>query len=273
MMFSFILAAIVGVTEPPSAEQYYANALEAMRDLAQPNYATYDVRLHITGMGFALTREPNGKASIGLGWGQGMKPEALFSAAYRKSDDLTSVETPQGWGVIRSPVFDPTWNGVDDWIRYGFNGRPDSGTALPLPTPALGGLPTIAAVQTMGVAFYNVSDAGAATCANGDAAHRVHLIARRDPLDHPLTDAVIDERTRRFCYVRLAMHQSVVAAGYSGTFELNIADIAGESLVRGGTIEFVVRLMGFGVKHVRMTFAYDHFAFPAKLSDGVFPVT
>ena len=123
----------------------------------------------------------------------------------------------------------------------------------------------------MGVAFYDVSDAGAATCANGDPAHRVHLIARRDPLDHPLTDAVIDERTNRFCSVRLAMHQSVVAAGYTATFELNIADVNGESLVRSGTIEFVVRLMGFGVKHVRMTFAYDHFSFPPTLAADMFP--
>ena len=99
----------------------------------------------------------------------------------------------------------------------------------------------------------------------------MHLIARTDPLDHPLTDAVIDERTNRFCFVRLAMRQSVVAAGYTATFELNIADIDGESLVRSGTIEFVVRLMNFGVKRVRMTFTYDHLAFPPTLPPDMFP--
>ncbi len=271
MMLFFILAAVVGVAEPPSAEQYYATAIETMRDLPQPSFATYDVQLHITGMGISLTRQPNGKASLSVGWGRSMKPEAFFSAAYRKSDDLTSVQTPQGWGTTRSPLFNPTWYGVNDWIRYGFDGRPESATAAPPPTPDANGLQTIAAVRTMGIAFYDVSDAGAATCANGDPAHRVHLIARRDPLDHPLTDAVIDERTNRFCYVRLAMHQSIVAAGYSGTFELNLADVDGESLVRSGTIEFVVRAMGFGVKYVRMTFAYDHFSFPATLADDMFP--
>jgi hypothetical protein len=256
---------------PPSAAQYYAHAIEAMRDLPQPTFATYDVHVHVTGMGFGLLREPNGKASIDVGWGRGMSPAASFPAAYRKSDDLTSVQTPQGWGVTSSPIFDPTWNGVNDWIRYGLNGRPDSATALPSSAPGADGLPEIAAVQAMGLAFYDANDGGAATCANGDSAHRIHLIARRNPLDHPLTDAVIDERTGRFCFVRFGMHQSVVAAGYSSTIELNIADIDGQSLVRSGTIDVTARAMGVGVKRVTMTFAYDNFAFPTTLAGDMFP--
>ncbi|MGC2129440.1 MAG: hypothetical protein WA629_05005 [Candidatus Aquilonibacter sp.] len=270
MILSFILAAVVGVPAPPSAEQYYIRAIEAMRNVPQPTFATYDVYVHVTGLGFFLTREPDGKASINLTLSGG-KPDASFPAAYRKSDDLTSVETPQGWGVIRSPIFDPTWHGVDDWIRYGFNGRPDSVTAPPLPTPDTNGLPVIAAVRVMGVAFYDVSDGGSATCANGDSAHRVHLIARKDPLDHPLTDAVIDTRTNRLCRVRFEMRQSVVAAGYTFTTELDIADVNGESLVRGGKMDFVGRALGIGIKSVRITFAYDHFAFPQELSDALFP--
>jgi hypothetical protein len=253
--------------QPPSAEQYYSQAVEAMRNVPQPKYATYDVHVHITGLGFELMREPDGKASIDLTLSGG-KPDTTFPAAYRKSDDLTSVLTPQGWGIVRSPIFDPTWNGVEDWIRYGWSGRSDSATAPPSPTPDANGLPVIAAVRAMGVAFYNVSDGGAATCANGDPAHRVHLIARKDPLDHPLTDAVIDERTTRFCSVRFEMRQSIVAVGYTFTTELNIADVDGESLVRNGTMDFVGRAVGIGVKRVTMTFAYDRFAFPPTLDDA-----
>jgi hypothetical protein len=266
---AFILAA--QMAEPPTAAQYYAHAIEAMRDVPQPNFASYGVHVHVTGLGFMLNREPNGKASIDIGWGKGASKDASFSAAYRKSDDLTTVRTPQGWGVTSSPIFDPTWNGVNDWIRYGFNGRPDSATAPPLPAPDPNGLPEIAAVQTMGLAFYDAQDGGAATCGNGDAAHRIHLIARSDPLDHPLTDAVIDERTDRLCSVRLAMHQSVVAAGYSGTIDLNIEDVNGQSLVRNGTIDFLVRAMGIGVKHFTMRLNYDNFAFPATLAGDMFP--
>jgi hypothetical protein len=262
MMLSLILAAVVGIPAPPSAEQYYARAIESMRSVPQPNVATYNVQLHITGLSFSLTRDPNGKASINLTLGRGN--DATFAAAYRKNDDRTSVETPQGWGTIASPIFDPTWNGVYDWIRYGFNGRPDSATALPSPTPDANGLPVIAAVRAMGVAFYDASDGGAATCANGDPAHRVHLIARKDPLDHPLTDAVIDTQTNRFCFVRFEMRQSVVAAGYTFTTELNISDVNGESLVRSGAMELIARAIGIGVKRVTITFAYDHFTFPAK---------
>lgn len=258
--------------EPPTAAQYYAHAIEAMRDVPQPDFATYDVHVHVTGMGFMLSREPKGKASVGIGWGdKAMRSDASFSAAYRKTDDLTAVQTPQGWGIITSPIFDPTWNGVNDWIRYGFNGPPDSATAAPLPTPDADGLREIAAVQAMGLAFYDAQDGGAASCANGDAAHRIHLIARRDPLDHPLTDAVIDERTGRFCSLHFGMHQSVVAAGYSGTIDLSIEDVNGQSLVRSGTIDFLVRAMGIGVKRFTMRLGYDDFAFPATLAGDMFP--
>ncbi|HVA27439.1 MAG TPA: hypothetical protein VNF68_04625 [Candidatus Baltobacteraceae bacterium] len=255
--------------KPPSAEQYYAQAIRAMRDVPQPNYATYNVHVHTTGVGFFLTRGPNGRATINLPWGG--SGDARFSAAYRKSDDVTALKTAQGWGVIRDPLFDPTWNGINDWIRYGITRRPDSATAQPSPTSDANGLPLIAAVRAMGVAFYRVSDAGAATCANGDPAHRVHLIAYSDPLDHPLTDAVIDTRTDRICFLRLEMRQSVIAAGYNSTFELNIADVNGESLVRNGAIVVIARVAGIGVKSVKVRFAYDRFAFPISLDDGMFP--
>jgi hypothetical protein len=269
---SVLYALRANAAPPPSAQQYYAQAIEAMRDVPQPDYATYNVHVHVTGIGFILTREPNGEASIGL-WlhDQRAKPDAKFSAAYRKSDDLTSVETPQGWGIIRSPIFDPTWNGVYDWIRFGLNGRPDSATEPPPPTPDGSSLPVIAAVRAMGVAFYDVTDGGAATCANGDQAHRVHLVARKDPLDHPLTDAVIDVRTNRLCYARLEMRQSVVAASYTSTIELNVADINGESLVRSGAIDLTLRAAGFDVKHITMSFAYDDVAFPPTLAGELFP--
>ena len=263
-----MLAAAMSLAAPPSAEQYYAQAIQAMRGVPQSNYATYDVHVHTRGLGFILTREPNGKASIDMSLGRGS--DATFSAAYRKSDDRTSVETPQGWGTVRLPLFDPTWNGVEDWIRYGINEPPDAATPLPSPTTDANGLPMIAAVRAMGVAFYNVSDGGAATCANGDPAHRVHLVARRDPLNHPLTDAVIDEHTNRLCFVRFKMRQSLVAVGYSSTFELNIADVKGESMVRSGKIKFVARAVGIGIKSFTMTFAYDRFAFPDRLSNEVF---
>lgn len=97
MILSFILAAVVSAPAPPSAEQYYMRAIEAMRNVAQPDFATYVVHVHITGLSFSLTRDPHGKASINLTLGRGN--DATFAAAYRKSDDLTSAKTPQGWGL------------------------------------------------------------------------------------------------------------------------------------------------------------------------------
>ena len=269
-----ILAALLALQSvAPSAEQYYARAIEATRGLQQPNLTTYVVHLHISGMGFALSLEPDGAASVSIGWGRAMRSDASFPAAYRRSDDRTSVETPQGWGVVDSPIFDPTWGGVDDWIRYGFSGRPALASPRPLSTPDVSDVPEIAAVRAMGVAFYDVRDGGAAQCADGASAHHVHLVARRDPLDHPLTDAFIDERTGHLCFVRFVMRQSVVAAGYTGTIDLNITDVNGQSLIRSGTYDFVFRAMGFGVKRVTMTFSYDSFTFPETVPGGMFPAT
>src|SRR5271170_7362346 len=155
MVFAIVAVVAMSLAAPPSAEQFYAQAIETMRNVPQPNYTTYDVHVHTSGLGFSITRGPDGKASIDMPLSRGA--DAMFSAAHRKSDDRTSVETAHGWAVIHFPLFDPTWNGVNDWIRYGpLNERPDSATALPLPAPVASGLPVIAAVSTMGIAFYNV---------------------------------------------------------------------------------------------------------------------
>ena len=246
----------------PSAAAYYAHAIEAMREVQTPAVVSYDVKVHVRGLGFFITRDKSGEASMQMPLARGA--DATFSAAHRGSDGRTLVQTPDGWGTIRTAFFNPTWDGVNDWIRYGFNDPPHvAPQATPSPEPS--GLPVIAAVRAMGIAYYNVSDGGAATCANGDPAHRVHLIARKNPLDHPLTDAVIDQRTNRICTVRFAMHQSVVAAGYSSSFELNIGDVNGVSLVQGGNIDLMLRAAGVGLRHITVSFVYDHFAFPSTL--------
>ena len=38
--------------QPPSAEQYYAQAIQTMRNLPQPDFATYNVHVHVTGLTF-----------------------------------------------------------------------------------------------------------------------------------------------------------------------------------------------------------------------------
>lgn len=275
MMLFAVLVALASPhanAAPPSAEQYYAQALAAMNALPQPAYATYDTHVHVTGAGFVLSRQSDGESSIGLiVGGRTAKPDATFGAVHRRSDDLTALKTPQGWAFESSPIFDPTWTGVDDWMRYGVYGRPKTETPAPTPAPEPNGLKVIAAVRAMGVALYRVVDEGGAMCASGDPGHRVHLIAYRDPLRHPLTDAVIDERTDHLCFVRFGLHQSIVAAGYDATIELNIDDVGGYSLVRSGKVTLTGRVAGFAVKSITMHFTYDRLAFPAALPTGTFP--
>ncbi|HET9030062.1 MAG TPA: hypothetical protein VFN49_07795 [Candidatus Aquilonibacter sp.] len=264
-------APIAQPAPPPSAKDFYARALHNMRSIQQPAFATYHVHVSVSGATFVVNRSPKGPAFVGFAVGHSKPSPPDFHAAYRDADGLTGVETPQGWGTVRSPMFDPTWTGVSDWMRYGFDGRPEStGTPAPRATPSPKEPPVIVTVSAMGVAYYNVTDEGAATCANGDAGHRVHLIARRDPQAHPLTDAVIDMRTQQLCGVRFGFRQSGPLSA-SGVIDLDLAAIDGTMLVTRERAQFNVHLLAIPLKPIVAEMRYGDFAFPDTVPPDDFP--
>lgn len=257
---------------PPSAEQFYESAVRAMRTLQQPQNATYVADVHTQGASFQVTRQPNGRATIGFVIGVGgTKPDGSYSIVYRGSDLLTALQTEKGdYAVTSIPLFNPTWSGIYSWMRYGLDGAPPATPSKPPASSAdPSAPPVIAVVASMGGGNYRVEDRGGSQCANGDAAHSVHLIARSNPDQHPLTDAAVDLRTQRFCMVRFRVRQDG-ALGLTGFIEMQLGDVNGYRLVQNETIDLTVRAMGIAVRHIIATATYRNFAFPATIGPGIF---
>jgi len=256
-----------------SPEQLYARAVEHMKALPQPPNATYAVDIHVDGAGFLLDRKPDGRAEIGFVVGdRNAKPDGSFQAAYRSSDGLTALQTKPGqWADTTDPLFDPTWSGISDWIRYGLHGRPATATPMPSPTPAAQAtaVPEIAAVTAFGVAYYDVYDRGVKSCANGDPGHAVHLIAHRDPADHPLTDATIDLSTGELCALSFAVRQAGPVS-LRASIDLDLGTVNDQPVVTHESFVITVHVLAFAVKQIKAIATYHNFAFPQSLDPSLF---
>jgi hypothetical protein len=245
-----------------------------MRHLRQPTNLAYVVAEHVSGANIWLVRHPDGSASFGfIMGGKGDGPDGTYRAAHRGIDELTAMQLHDGkWAKIRSPIFDPTWSGIEDWMRYGIDGRPADASPSPGPSAVHVAEPTqipeIAAVTAMGVAYYHVFDGGAGSCENGDPGHRVHLVAWRDPQSHPLTDATIDLTTQMLCEVRFGVHQSGVL-GVTGDIALDLGTEHDLSVVESEQFDLTVRVLGFAAKRVVATANYTDFATPTTLDPAI----
>lgn len=254
---------------PPSAEQYYAAAVEKMRAQRPVDDLTYRIAVESTGAKFYTGRKPNGHLSLWWGIGSRVKADPPMQAAYRSSDHLTAIDTPKGWGTTQMPIFDPTWSGIYDWIRYGFDGPPKNAKAdetAQRPIEA----PTIATVHAMGVAYYNVMDGGPAQCPDGAPGHRVHLSARENATAHPLTEAIIDASSGEFCSLSFGFVSSGIFSA-RGAMTLALTHEDRRVLVTGERIEFNVHALMIQFKHIVSNVTFSNFAFPASLPEAYFP--
>ena len=278
MIALFFSAVLVAQAAPPSAEQLYGEALHNSRLLTQAPNASYTVDIHVTNAKYVSVRTSDGHASVGFQiGGSAGKADDTVSAVYRNDDDSTALLTQDGrWGTITSPWVNPTWSGLSDWMRYGIDGRPalspssspSAVTATPTAVPT--SVPhTIAAVTAMGVAYYNVSDAGAGTCANGDPGHAVHLIARENPREHPLTGATVDLVTKRLCSISIGFRQTG-AFSANGIIDAALSERDGMMLVTHEHMEFNVHALAIQLKHIEVEMSYHGFAFPQTLDQALF---
>lgn len=254
--------------QPPSAQAFYADAVRNMRTLLQPPNLTYAIRMHVEGAHFIQNSSDLIELTVG---GKGGDHDAIYEAAYRGSDHLVSLKDRTKHTVLRDPIFNPTWSGIDALVRYGWGGAP---AAAPPATRAeidpQSHLPVIAVVSSLGAGNYNVQDEGAAACANGHPGHMVHLIARKDPMKYPLTDATIDVQTMRLCMLRFGVKYSVVAASATALVEYNLADENGYYLVSSARFDMAGRALAMRVMHITGTMAYSEFAVPAVIDPAVF---
>lgn len=279
-MIAAILLAAALAQVAPSSEQFYAEALRNTRLLTEPANATYTVDVHVANARFLRKRMENARAETAFEMGDPAgKAQDSFAAAYRDSDDLTAIQVPNGgWATQTNPFLNPTWTGIADWMKYGIDGRPASQHAshalqtVSSSTPTRETAPpTITVVSVMGLAYYNVFDAGIGHCANGDPGHAVHLVARRNAHDHALTGATIDLRTHRLCMIQIGFPR--LSAGpleANGLVDADLSEKDGMVLISHEHIELNVHAFAIQVKHIVAEVDYHDFAFPQALDQEMF---
>jgi hypothetical protein len=252
---------------PPSAEEFYARAVEQMRRHTEPTFATYDTS--ITGLNCAVEGV---QLDCTLGRSTA-KSEAPFLTDVRESDGRLALHHEGESVVIADSTFlNATWPAIDTILRHGFIGTGSTPAPTPLPVQPPSTLPVIAVVSAVSAASYNVYDAGPAICSNKNAGHAVRLVARHDPLRYPLTGATVDLTTGDLCALRFdaKVRAAVGLVGATGGAQLDLENLAGYEVVTNERFDIDLRAIGIAVKHLHIEVAYSDFAFPKTIDPEIF---
>ncbi|HKE36087.1 MAG TPA: hypothetical protein VKB39_01555, partial [Candidatus Baltobacteraceae bacterium] len=269
-----LVALTLGSTGSIDAPAYYRAVLASMRQLKEPPFLTYRTIVPGGDGSLVVSRDDAGYAELAVV--SGTASSQSWNVGYRASDGFASVALPDGTRALSQlAIFDPTWRGTYVWLHRGLNASMASVTReAALPEPSTSTPPLLAVVTAINEGTYDVSDGGAAQCPNGNAARRLWVHAKSDPLRHPLTGALVDDASLRFC----AMHFRERLVSPSVTFDLDVdlrfGNAGGYYLTQGGTIDGVVRpYRRPGWFHISTAFEYDSFAFPATLPQTMFTAT
>ncbi len=256
---------------PPSADEYYTQALERMKALPEPLVVTYDASVDAYGARFLLNSS-KGRASFALviGSGGGVK-QGTWQVAARTSDVVTSIAVSEKTRALSaSPIFNATWNGAYNFMRYGLDGPATNEETAASAGAIPGSQRVIAMVKAIGTGYYRAQDAGAGTCSGGVAGHNIHLIARSDPQGHPLTDVTIDTASGLICTMRFGFRDGG-PVDVSGFAVLHLGRVGVYQMISDEQIELNLRVMGIEAKRVGMIARYEDVAFPASLPPALFP--
>jgi hypothetical protein len=256
-------------SQTPSIAAYYNSVLATMNALPTPGSVVFQTVVTASGIGVRL-QEDDGQAKLFVGLGGGYRARASWETHY----DDPSHMTIAGDGIANlrafEPVFDPTWNGAFEMMKYGFDGNPAAGAsprpialdASPSPFPSSTdstSSPTsvIGHIRAIGTAFYRVEDAGSTVCPSGSVGRHLKLTPWRGPQDHPLTDVVVDAPSNRICRMRFNLGNKSTLS-LTGTYETRFADFDGYWLVSGSDATLLYRVFGIGAKHAKLHFTYEH---------------
>jgi D-alanyl-D-alanine carboxypeptidase len=261
---------------PPTAsdEELYARTVATMRDLPEPPFLTFMFNVTLQGDVSTYLLDQHGIAVFRV-WTRA-KCKALgqssgsWATSHRASDDLASVaNTPESHLLSRAALFNPTWTGAYDWLRFGIDGRPfaqkPSAQSSPAPNEQL---KTIGMVTALGPSSYRIRAANAALCPGGQQGRHLSLAARDGNVwMHPLTDVTIDRAAMRFCSMRF---HSPAEGGISFA-ELHFGTVSGYWMTTRVDTDF--RGFGqFGIGGQRSSWhiTYDDMRFPDALDDALF---
>jgi hypothetical protein len=276
----FATAPALASVQGQDASSIYVNALDTMKSLTQPAYIAFATSVSSSGMGFTLDSDSKHETVFGIGFGRGFSHQTTWQTVYRAEDDRVVVTADKGErSHATSPLFNPTWYGAYDWLRYGLDGPPSAGVPQQSPSPTASIMPTPAVskpsdrvlglIQAIGVTNYRIDDRGSTSCPDGTPGHRLHLTAYRDPDTHPLTDVIVEESTNRFCMMHFNYGGKGVTS-FTGGFELDFGDSGGFWVVKQGSATFFIRMFGIAAQKTVLTFTYPQMTYPAQIDPSAF---
>ena len=253
-------------------EKLYADTIATMRDLPEPPFVTFLFDVTLQGKISTALLDRHGRAVFRIwtdgasGWGQ---PSGSWATSHRASDDLSSVANrPHSHLLSRSPVFNPTWTGAYDWLRYGIEGAPPP---KPAPQPSAASdeqLKVIGMVKALGPSSYRITAADPAVCPGGEPGRHLQLAARNGDIKmHPLADVVIEIAHTRFCTMRFH-GPAVTGVAFA---ELHFGTVHGYWMTT--SVDHEWRTFGqFGIGGERASWhvTYDDMRFPDALGDALF---
>ena len=257
-------------TPTAADEKLYADTIATMRDLPEPPFVTFTFDVTLQGKITTALLDRHGRAIFRIwtggagGWGQ---PSGSWATSHRASDDLSSIANrPHSHLLSRSPLFNPTWTGAYDWLRYGIEPPPK-----PAPQPSAASdehLKVIGMVKALGPSSYRIIAADPAVCPGGEPGRHLQLASRNGDIKmHPLADVVIEIAHTRFCSMRF---HSPAVEGVSFA-ELHFGVVHGYWMTTSMDMDWhTFGQFGIGGERASWHVAYDGMRFPDTLDDALF---
>jgi hypothetical protein len=259
-----LVAAALTASTP---EQAYVSAVTAMRALPIPAVVSYHSVWTTIGGGIRIVQSGTHVVLEG-GPGRTFRSHAEYDIRYetgsRTIEVASSTDRLRGTG---SRLFDPTWIGAYEILRYGLHGEPPAtpppapaaeATGAPKPFDTATDPPTIASVVAISPAFYQITGDGSGVCPNGDVGRVLGLRALGDARTHPLNEVTIDVTNGLFCTMRFNLDEPGVL-GVTGDYMLRFTHIGDFWLESSGVADISARVFGIAAKHVVLRWEYDGF--------------
>ena len=244
-----------------------------MNGIPQPAYVSYQVVVRAAHAQYDVVRDAQtGRAEYGFSIGDALgDTDRRWDAIVRTRDGTTAVKLGDTYATSNFPILNATWSGIDDWLRFGIDGRP--ATPEPRGVPAASPSPdvrTIAVVHSLSAPAYLVSGGSSAGC-DGNVPGRIYYLrAKYDPFRHPATDVTVDDASGTICTIRFALQRNGVV-DRDGYAELHLRRSNGAVLVDRGEIAFVPK-RPLGNRRVRIFIDYVGVSFPAAPPASAFRV-
>jgi hypothetical protein len=245
--------AVLGQETPPPVDAndaLFRHALALMNALPLPPSFTYTAQVQTDGGTVDVRR-------VGLS-----DVDAIFFAGGRVGPDGGSDSTltfsfddhkrvvylvggANTLGPFPGPIFDPTWSSAFRWMQSRRFFDVSVPSATPSPEPTATQLKTIAIVSRSPDLIYHVVRASRATCANQDPGWELNVVALSDPINHPLTGVLVDDRTGLLCAMQLEESMKSTPDGHArGEIELQFDRAGGLYVVTTESIAMRLQVSG-----------------------------